>query len=133
MGKVYGIFDGEYSAWGVKGFFTDELEAEKYCAFDGDSHIIELECLDGKIDFSNIELSYSLTFYVDSNDVLICVDDRMAENNDGNRVWEAYVGWYGERANRTYIDVVIKEKNHDKAMKIAQDMYAKYKAEKAEI
>ena len=62
--KIYGIFNGEYSDWDVLGYYTNREEAEKRCAINNkkcgyyDEYVIELECLDGKVEMPKDKLHY---------------------------------------------------------------------------
>ena len=61
MDKIYGVFDGEYSDWSVRGFFTSEEEAQKYCAVHTDCYIYEMNNLNGSEDLSSVKLAYEHT------------------------------------------------------------------------
>ena len=62
--KIYRVFYGEYSDWGVLGYYTTRKEAEKRCAIDNDRfgyeerYVIELDCLDGTVKTTKNNLNY---------------------------------------------------------------------------
>lgn len=58
MGKIYGVFDGEYSDWGIRGFFNTRDEAEKYCCLHTDCYIEVMSDLSNKEDLSDIKVFY---------------------------------------------------------------------------
>lgn len=58
MNKIYGVFDGEYSDWGVRGFFNTRDEAEKYCCLHTDCYIIVMSDLSDKEDLPDITVFY---------------------------------------------------------------------------
>lgn len=58
MSKIYGVFNGEYSDWGIKGFFYNRDEAEKYCCLHTDCYIRVMSDLSNKEDLSDIKVFY---------------------------------------------------------------------------
>lgn len=58
MDKIYGVFDGEYSDWGIRGFFNTRDEAEKYCCLHTDCYIKVMSDLSNKEDLSDIKVFY---------------------------------------------------------------------------
>lgn len=58
MGKIYGVFDGEYSDWGIVGYFKTREEAEKYCCIHTDCYIYTMSDLSGGEDLSDIHVNY---------------------------------------------------------------------------
>ncbi|OYP52441.1 hypothetical protein CG709_02215, partial [Lachnotalea glycerini] len=120
--------------WNIVGFFTDKLQAEKYCQFMNDKYphenyeVCELENLNENIDLSLIYPKYTFTFNGKFNDYWENVQGSLAVNGEKNEVRENKNGYAD---NKYMIKVVTTEKDRNKAAKIAQDMFAKYKAEKA--
>ena len=57
---IYAVMYAYYSDWQLYGYFSDRLEAEKYCAAhpNMELHVEKLACMDGKEDLHNIELKY---------------------------------------------------------------------------
>lgn len=47
---IYAVMETDYSYWDIKGYFTNEKEAEKYCLAHPEMtlHIERLKCFDGK-------------------------------------------------------------------------------------
>lgn len=64
---IYAVMYAYYSDWQLYGYFSDRLEAEKYCAAhpDMELHVEELACMDGKEDLHNIELKYEYRIVFD--------------------------------------------------------------------
>lgn len=58
MNKIYGVFYGEYSDWGIKGFFNTRDKAEKYCCLHTDCYIRTMSDLSDKEDLSDIKVFY---------------------------------------------------------------------------
>ena len=122
MQKVYGIYTGEYSDWNCLGFTTDELYAEKYCTAHDDCYIIPLDDMTGKENLKNIKPRYLYLFKEDFTDFYHNSQGEVDTENRKNEVIET-------RWGITRIEVAITEKSREKAVKIAQDLYAKWKAE----
>lgn len=55
---VYGVFDGEYSDWGVRGYFSTREEAEKYCCIHTDCYIRKMKDLSSEEDLSDVVVYY---------------------------------------------------------------------------
>lgn len=72
---VYGIFEGHYSDWKCIGYCSSKEEAEKRVAKQNaeddyyERYVIEIPCLDGKIDVSDIVACYT-------HDVEFCTNDK---------------------------------------------------------
>ena len=72
---VYGIFEGHYSDWKCIGYCSSKQEAEKRVAKQNaeddyyERYVIEIPCLDGKIDVSDIVVCYT-------HDVEFCTNDK---------------------------------------------------------
>lgn len=133
MDKIYLVVSGEYSDYGVHGFFTDKTKAEKYCALKNSSdkcydiYSVE-ECVNLQNGFieSGIVVKYEHAFYVDKHgvfrdypyfDIVIC-------SKGTNKIKN-----HQRKSGGHIVYVYLNEVNRDKALKIAQDMYAKFKAE----
>lgn len=92
MDKVYGIGTGEYSDWNIVGFFTDKLQAEKYCQFMNDKYphenyeVCELENLNENIDLSLIYPKYTFTFNGKFNDYWENVQGSLAVNGEKTKL-----------------------------------------------
>lgn len=137
--KVYGVFNGEYSDWDVVGYFTSREEAEKSCAvhnnilgFD-DEYVMELECLDGKIELPQKALYYLHTVVFDNTEKGWV----MRNTPEG---YKFSVEDYDEKESSTiedrfvWIAISVKARNgiedRKRVEKIAQDRLYKYLAEK---
>ena len=137
--KVYGIFNGEYSDWGVVGYYTSREEAEKRCAvhnnilgFD-DEYVMELECLDGKMELPQKPLYYLHTVVFDNT------EKGWVMRNDPER-YKFSVEDYDEKESSTiedrfvWIAISVKARkgieDRKRVEKIAQDRLYKYLAEK---
>lgn len=55
---IYGVFNGEYSDWGIKGYFKTREEAERYCCLHTDCYIRTMSDLSDKEDLSDIKVFY---------------------------------------------------------------------------
>lgn len=137
---IYAVMTVDYSYWDIKGYFTNEREAEKYClAHPEDSlHIERISCFDGKEpqnnkiqtlykheivfdinplgDFKLREEPYRYNIYTDSELKKDKIEDYNLEKN----------GWIRFTVNQ-------RECNRKLAEKIAQDRLAQYLAEKNNI
>ena len=59
MDKIYVVMHAYYSGWEIHGFFTNREDADKWVAtHDEDEIVVEVECLDGKVDYSNVKIKY---------------------------------------------------------------------------
>jgi nucleosome binding factor SPN SPT16 subunit len=139
MDKIYLITSGCYSDYGVHGFFTDEAEADEYCEIQNrakpcDEYKVE-ECAD-----------LSKTFLTMNKNPII--EHRVSVQNNGvfmryiahelcdapdNRVKVTSDNIMFDFSIKYYIYVYLPNVDDDKALKIAQDMLAQYKAEQAGI
>ena len=72
---VYGIFEGYYSDWKCIGYCSSKEEAEKRVAKQNaeddyyEGYVIEIPCLDGEIDVSDIVVCYT-------HEVEFCTNDK---------------------------------------------------------
>lgn len=55
---IYGVFDGEYSDWGIRGYYSTREEAEKYCCIHTDCYFYEMKDLSGTENLSDITVYY---------------------------------------------------------------------------
>lgn len=137
---IYVVMMADYSYWDIKGYFTDEREAEKYClAHPEDSlHIERIPCFDGKEPQNNkIQTLYeqTITFFTkdlerknnftmteDPYRYLIYTDSELRMDTMNDTHLQAH-GWISFTVNQ-------KECNRKLAEKIAQDRLAQYLAVK---
>lgn len=130
---IYLASYGEYSDKGIDCYFTSEEECEKYCQLKNEVaeddwdytyyYVEPLECKDGMIDLSNIKPRYLYQFKTNFEDCWNVSHEELCRESKSGIIEYGHSG-------RIMIQVVITEKNRDNAVKIAQDMYAKYNAEK---
>lgn len=117
--KVYIVTDGEYSGYHIKAVFTDEKKAKQYAAIHKCDTIEEYEANSPQIE--------------GETDVFIVHKIRF--NSRGFYVYDHY--YSTEKISRVdilfgtpTIIVSLTEQDDSKAEKIAQDMWAEYKAKK---
>lgn len=134
MNKIYLVVQGCYSDWDIIGYFTSEEDADKFVVSQHDRYdepyVMAVDCLDGGIDLSNVEVLYEHDVVFDK------VDGTMVMRNRPN----SYVVYGGDiRANSIcvspykriqWIRVKVNQKKFDrkKAEKIAQDVMYQYLA-----
>lgn len=126
MDKVYGVFAGEYSDWECLGFFIDESEAEKYCMLQDDRYIMEIDNLSGETDLSKVKTKWRFDFGEDFKDYWRNVENGSLCNSPE---FENGVVKSTSLKCKYRISVAIDERNKDKARKVAQDLFAKWKYE----
>lgn len=131
---VYGVFDGEYSDWGVRGYFTTLEEAEKYCAIHTDCYIEEMSNLEKEEDLSEVELYYEYGVVFDKTDAGYKMRPKtyyeFYQNTTGLK--NNKVTWNPER----WIDFQINSTRRDdeaRCEKIAQDCLARLLGDKGYI
>lgn len=132
--KIYLVVQGCYSGWNIVGYFTREEDANKFVVSQYDRYeepyVMAVDCLDGGIDLSNVEVLYEHEVIFDK------VDGTMVMRNEPQR-YEPYADEI--RANKVYpssykqakwIAVKVNQKKFDrkKAEKIAQDIMYQYLA-----
>lgn len=146
---IYAVMTVDYSYWDIKGYFTNEKEAEKYClAHSEESLYIErIPCFDGKEPQNNkIQTLYEHEIVFDINPLYrqrklyrlgdfklreepyrfnIYTDSELREDRIEDYSLK-YVGWIKFTINQ-------RECNRKLAEKIAQDRLAQYLAEKNNI
>ena len=120
---VYGVFGGCYSDWFVIGYFDDKENAEKFCE-RANEHVL----------FDYHEL------YVRE---LPNLEEEKSEGKIGVTVdtddWKAEVSYFEDEdsiidyGDSAVISMMIYPSQFDRAVKIAQDRWAQYKAEKEGI
>lgn len=132
--KIYLVVQGCYSDWDIIGYFTREEDASKfvisqYDRYDG-PYVTAVDCLDGGIDLSNVEVLYEHEVMFDK------VGGTMVMRNSPH----SYKVYGGDiRANSIYVSpykqvqwihVKVNQKKFDrkKAEKIAQDIMYQYLA-----
>lgn len=120
---VYGVFGGCYSDWYVVGYFENKKDAEDYC-----------KRVNEKIESDFSELYVVAIPNLDADEVgdelvgvMVNTDGWRMEGNGccGNMICE-----YGDSA---LIYMELRPSQYHKAIKIAQDRWARYKAEKEGI
>jgi len=138
---IYLITRGEYSDYGVVGYCTSKNVAEKVCAklnrrelqriYNSNPYMVEsCRCMDEKPKAESVAYEYEFHATKDiSGEVVIrypysaegvLVDEWLPVRveRDGYSISESYT-----------IRVRVKQKNRDKALKIAEDALAQYRAE----
>ena len=129
---IYVVTSGEYSGYGIEAVFTDEGKANVYCAGHYDEYSqpkIEVwETSDEKIE-SDADTIWEYKMHTDNVKSHYPHISRCLVKHE-----------LGQYSNRIEIEdrcpvvyVYLDECNERKACKIAQDVFAKYKAEKAGI
>ena len=118
--KVYIVTDGEYSDYHIEAVFTDEKKAKQYAAIHHCNSIEEYEAdtpqIEGETDVFivyQIAINSRIGFYV---------YDYYYSTKKFNKV---EVHW-----GKPTIYVSLTDQDESKAKKIAQDMWAEYKANK---
>lgn len=127
---IYAIIDGHYSDWEIIGYFTDRLDAEKYCIKNNDRYYIEeIKCIDGIEDLSNIKVRYERSvLFQKNNGSWSCLS-----NVDDNRYLDFYQSPF-PRSNKVstynnpYISVFVNTdvNNFELQKKIAEDILYQY-------
>ena len=114
---VYIVTDGCYSDYHICAVFTDKLKAEQYAALHGYDYVEEYETDKPLID-GNVEVYYQY-----------CVDITK------NYIDCEFIGFTNRKScqivansERAIVRFSASEKNDEKAIKIAQDMLAEYRA-----
>ena len=140
---IYAVMETDYSYCDIKGYFTNEKEAEKYCLAHPENslHIERIPCFDGKEPQNDkIQTLYEHEVVFDTKDYekrknfimrdepyryLIYVDSALRKDTINDSHLEAH-GWITFTVNQ-------KENNRKSAEKIAQDRLAQYLAVKNNI
>lgn len=140
---IYVVMTTDYSYWDIKGYFTNEREAERYClAHPEDSlHIERIPCFNGKEPQNDkIQTMYEqiITFFTEDIErknnfamreephrYLIYTSSELRKDTLNDTHLQAH-GWISFTVNQ-------KECNRKLAEKIAQDRLAQYLAVKNNI
>lgn len=126
MENIYLVMHAYYSEWRIYGYFTNRLEADKYCVAhpDRECHVEIVPCLDNQEDFSEITLKYEHTVVFDEiNNSWVMRDEPnryemyMADYLRSNSVKDGFFvnHWLSFKVN-------ISKDDRKLAEKIAQDM-----------
>ena len=141
---IYVVMETDYSYYDIKGYFSNEKEAEQYClAHPNDYlHIKKINCFDGKEPQNNkIRTFYEQEIIFDNQTKNICVLGNYVMRNEPDR-YQFYSdkelrkdsiiddhlashGWIMFKINQ-------KENNRKLAEKVAQDRLAQYLLDYAE-
>ena len=130
--KIYVVTSGEYSEYGIDSVFIDKHKAEIYCAENNkseygynDYRIEEYESEDENIE-GDLEIAW-----------------RYEINDDDRRAWGIIVPYTHKCLNEVKRNkyrlshlkaiVYLRKESNSKALKIARDMFAQYKAEQEGI
>lgn len=131
MNEIYVVMHAYYSDWHIHGFFTRREDADKWVATHAgqDEIVVVVECLDNKVDYSNITLKYEHEVVFDKRDG----SWKMREEPDRYKVYIADYLRSNMVKNSTHMvnpwvsfKVNIVEDNRKRAEKIAQDMLYQY-------
>lgn len=140
---IYAVMETDYSYWDIKGYFTNEKEAEKYVLAHPETrlHIERLKCFDGKEPQNNkIQTLYEHFITFDTRDYekrkkftmrnepdryFIYTDSELRKDTINDSHLETH-SWITFTVNQ-------KENNRKLAEKIAQDKLAQYLAVKNNI
>ena len=129
MDKIFLIMAGEYSDRHCVGYCTTEEEAQKYCAVKNstgsyeDHDYEEAECLNGAVN-GHIDLGVSVDILLTSNGTVISVCDKICTRHKPIVQMKS--------SGRVSIRIWQKEYDRGRAVKVAQDSFYKWKAEKEE-
>lgn len=143
---IYAVMETDYSYWDIKGYFTNEKEAEKYClAHSEESLYIErIPCFDGKEPQNNkIQTLYEHEIVFDINplyrqrklyrlgDFKLREEPYRFNIYTGSELKEDRIEDYSlEKVGWIKFTINQRECNRKLAEKIAQDRLAQYLAEK---
>ena len=123
--KIYVVTSGEYSGYGIEGVFLDKHKAEIYCAKNnvkyGDYRIEEYESDDDEIE-GEIDIAWKYKI-------------REGDRNAWGTIVHYSHRCLNEVTESNYrseltATVYLRAEDYEKALKIARDMFAQYKAEK---
>ena len=126
MDEVYGVFRREYSDWNCLGFFDNEIDAEKCCMLGSDRYIIPILNLKSSVDLESIVPKYIYEFDKNFNDYS---DNGMNGTLCNARNQQSRVEEFVWEKGNPKIIVITTTRDRDKALKIAHDLYAKWKYE----
>lgn len=142
--KLYIVTAGCYSDYHIVGAFESEEKAKLYVEanendyFDEDMSYREYDTLDDRLmDINDTRKLYSVEFYVNPNTGEIVVNKLRSNRlipgfKDGE--FQEYGRWDKRRNMHVVVHGIhVLADYKEQALKIAQDKYAEYKAQKAEI
>jgi hypothetical protein len=130
MQEIYVVMHANYSDWHINGFFTNKDDAEKWATTKGDCEIVQMvQCLDGKVDYSNVSLKYEHEIVFDHK------DNTWKMRNEPDR-YTTYINKYF-RSNfiraehymyNKWVAIRVNTESRDRsnAEKIAQDLLYQY-------
>lgn len=127
--KIYVVTAGEYSGYGIDSVFLDKHKAEIYCASRnkdigygyGDYRIEEYESADDK-SYGEVEIAYRYVIHEDDKNAYGHIVPYTPRSL--NEVSERTFGY------KLKAVVYLRKDSRSKALKIARDMFAQYRAEK---
>lgn len=150
---IYLITRGEYSDYGVVGYCTSKNVAEKVCAklnrrelqriYNSNPYMVEsCRCMDEKPKAESVAYEYKFYARKDISGKVemtypysvegVLVDEWLPVRVESDVIKDPATG-IGYLVIETYtIRVRVKQKNRDKALKIAEDALAQYRAEEEE-
>lgn len=138
---IYLITRGEYSDYGVVGYCTSKNAAEKVCAklnrrelqriYNSNPYMVEsCRCMDEKPKAESVAYEYEFHAAKDISGEVVIRYPYSAEGVLVDELLPVRVERDGYTISETYtIRVRVKQKNRDKALKIAEDALAQYRTE----
>lgn len=141
--KLYVVTAGRYSDYHIVGAFESEEKAKLYVELNDPTNYYSVgyyceETLDDRLmDINDRRKLYSVDIYPDTGKMIVEEDrdyDHLAPDPKYTEFHEHQVwDWKNNSQCVTVHSIVVLADNDDQALKIAQDKYAEYKAEKAGI
>lgn len=146
--KVYIVTSGVYSQYGIEAVFTNLEQAERFCAVHNDSgrifsnlffagFRIEEYDTDPELSLSDTKQAvYRYEFYADKWGVRDFLEEPIlfSVNETLHTPYVKLILKDGLLSGGEYkVFVLLKENNKDKALKIAQDCFGEYMAQKEDI
>lgn len=150
MGKIYVIISGEYSDWSIQGYAATEEEAIKACAYYNENkgeyadewYYLEVSPIEKQKENTDIVYVHAIIF--DNIDLATFILTKEYKILPDNCHEISYFSKTDKRLNqiksieeqpydRLVVNVILDEKNIEKAKKIAQDRFAKHLAEQSVI
>lgn len=120
--KVYIVTDGAYSDYHIEAVYTDEKKAKIYAALHGCGNVEEYDAdaieIDGEFE------PWIAHYCCYTNGFWHCENTHYSKRYD-NRVWKSHF-------NGVQASIYLKERDTEKALKIAQDLYAEWLYERSE-
>lgn len=126
--KVYIVTDGEYSDYHIEAVFDDRKKAELHAALHNCNCVEEYDVNDCKIEGNT---KYYVVHYIEEGrgGELYVDNIRYSTKREHGIETHRRSEFFGSTI-RLMIRVSLEEHNEERALKIAQDMYAMYKAAK---